>query len=71
VVFSDAFFMQITPIWSLADVDDSGTSRYIQEVLAQYALTPTLQLSAFYRGVFEDKDHTIRLGLTVFFVGSS
>lgn len=71
VVFNDKFFMQITPIWSLADVEDTETSRYIQEVLAQYALAPTLQLSAFYRGNFKDKDHTVRVGLVVFFVGSS
>lgn len=38
VVFSEKFFMQVTPIWSLGDVEDSNTSRYIQEVLAQYAV---------------------------------
>ena len=71
VVFSDKLFSQITPIWSLSDFKDEKTSRYIQEVLLQYALNPTLQLSAFWRGVFEDNDHTVRLGLTVFFVGQN
>ena len=69
IVFSEKFFTQITPIWSLSDFEDEKTSRYIQEVLVQYALTPTLQLSGFWRGVFADNDHTIRLGLVVFFVG--
>ena len=67
VIFSDDFFVQITPIWSVSNIDDSKTSRYIQELLAQYAITATLQLSAFWRGVFEDDDHTFRLGLVVFF----
>ena len=68
IIFSEKLFAQITPIWSLADLEDERTSRYIQEVLLQYALTPTLQASAFWRGIFEDKDHTLRVGLVVFFM---
>jgi len=70
VVFSDAFFAQITPIYSVADFSDTSTARYIQEIMLAYAVTSTLQASVFYRGVFEDKDHTLRGGVTVFFVGS-
>jgi hypothetical protein len=70
VVFSDKFFMQITPIYSMGDFTEEKNDRYIQEVMASYALTPTLQASAFWRGVFADKNHTFRVGLTVFFVGS-
>ena len=66
VVFSDKFFAQVTPIYALNDLDDSSSNRYIQEVLLQYAITPTLQASAFWRGVFEDNDHTFRMGLTFF-----
>ena len=69
VVFSESFFVQVTPVWSMGDVTRGETSRYIQELVAAYALTPTLQLTAFWRGVFADNDHTIRVGLTVFFVG--
>jgi hypothetical protein len=69
IVFSEKLFSQITPIWSLSDFKDEKTSRYIQEVLLAYSITPTLQASAFWRGVFADDNHVIRLGLTVFFVG--
>ncbi len=70
VVFSEAFFAQITPVYAISDLDNaSDSSRYIQELLLQYALSPTLQASLFWRGNFEDKDHAIRAGVTVFFVG--
>ncbi len=69
VVLSDRFFVQITPIWSLGDVKRIETSRYIQEANAAFSLTPTLQLTGFWRGIFKDKNHTFRVGLTVFFVG--
>lgn len=70
VVFSEKFFMQITPIYSLGDFTEEKNDRFNMEVQASYAITPTLQASGFYRGEFEDKNHTVRLGLTVFFVGS-
>ncbi len=70
VVFTPKLFAQITPIYSLSDFTDAKLDRYVQEVLLSYALTPTLQTSAFWRGNFKDKDHTFRAGVTVFFVGS-
>ena len=66
IVFSEEFFIQVTPVYAINDLDDSSSGRYIQEFLAQYALTPTLQVSAFWRGVFQDNDHTLRAGLVVF-----
>jgi hypothetical protein len=66
VVFSKKVFTQITPVWSLSDIEEEKTSRYIQEVLVQYALTPTLQVSGFWRGIFKDKSHTFRVGLVIF-----
>ena len=66
VVFSDDFFIQVTPIYAINDFDDSSSGRYIQELLAQYAVSSTIQISAFWRGVFEDNDHTIRGGVVVF-----
>lgn len=67
IVFSERFFMQVTPVYSLGDFDDTkNTSRYIQELLAAHSLSAKWQASIFYRGVFEDKNHTFRLGLTVF-----
>jgi len=67
VVFTEKFFMQITPVYSIGDFDDAGnTSRYIQELLGSYTLSPKLQAALFYRGVLADKDHTVRLGLTMF-----
>jgi len=35
---------------------------------AQYVLSPTLQVSAFWREIFADENHTFRLGLVVFFI---
>lgn len=70
VVFTEKLFAQITPIYSLSDFTDAKLDRYVQEVLLSYAITPTLQTSAFWRGNFKDKDHTLRVGVTVFFVGS-
>ena len=66
IIFSDKFFMQVTPIYTASNFNNSGSDRYIQEIFAQYAIKPKLQTSLFWRGVFEDDDHTIRLGLVVF-----
>lgn len=70
VVFTEKFFAQITPVYSLSDFTDAKLDRYTQEVLLAYAVTPTLQTTVFWRGNFKDKDHTFRAGLTIFFVGS-
>jgi len=69
VVFSDKLFAQVTPVWSLSDFEDEKTSRYIQELLVQYAIKSNLQASVFWRGVFKDKDHTFRAGLSIYFAG--
>jgi len=70
VVFTQKFFAQITPSYALNDFTDAKLDRYVQEVLLSYAITPTLQTSLFWRGNFKDKDHVVRAGVTVFFVGS-
>ena len=66
IVFSEKFFVQVTPIYTASNITNEGQDRYIQEVFAQYALKKKLQMSLFYRGVFQDEDHTVRLGLVVF-----
>lgn len=66
IIFSDKFFMQITPIYTASNISDERVDRYIQELIAQYAISPKLQLSTFYRGVFKDENHTARLALVVF-----
>lgn len=66
VVFSDKFYMQITPIFKMNNINDVRQDRYIQELLASYALNSKMQLSGYYNGNFEDKIHTVSFGLTVF-----
>lgn len=66
IIFSDKFFMQVTPIYTASNLQAERQDRYIQELIAQYAITPKLQLSAFYRGVFKDENHTFRLALVTF-----
>lgn len=66
IIFSEKFFMQVTPIYTASNFTEQRADRYIQELIAQYALTENLQVSAFYRGVFKDDNHTFRLALVVF-----
>ena len=66
IIFSDKFFMQVTPIYTASNFTVERVDRYIQELIAQYAITEKLQVSAFYRGVFKDENHTVRLALVVF-----
>jgi hypothetical protein len=66
IVFSSKFFMQVTPIYTASNISNVRQDRYIQELVAQYAIKSNLQLSAFYRGIFEDENHTARLALVVF-----
>lgn len=65
-VFSPLFFMQVTPIYAIPDLDDSKKSGFAMEVLAVYTLTPRLQVSAFARPDFKNEITTARVGLTVF-----
>ena len=66
VVFSEKFFMQITPIYRMNDLGDERSDRYIQELFAAYAITQSMQLTAFYNGNFKDEIHQVSLGLTIF-----
>lgn len=66
VVFSEKFFVQITPILKINDFNDEKSTRFEQEFSASYFLTSSMQLSGFYNGKFEDKIHTVSLGLTIF-----
>lgn len=63
IVFSPEAFVQVTPVFAVNDLDDGSLNRYIQEILFQYAVTPTVQMSFFWRGVFDDDDHTFRVGI--------
>ena len=67
IVFSDKFFMQVTPIYNLNDFRFENQDRFVQEIFAAYSLAPKMQISAFYSGNFEDKIHTFSVGLTTFF----
>ncbi|MBB6462541.1 hypothetical protein [Flammeovirga kamogawensis] len=66
IIFSEKFFMQVTPIYTASNLSKDRNDRYIQEVVAQYALSDKLQISSFYRGIFKDNNHTARLALLVF-----
>ena len=66
IVFSDKFFVQLTPVFSMNDFDDENQDRFAQEIFLSYSIQPTLQLTGFFRGNFEDEVYTYRLGLTVF-----
>ncbi|MBT8182806.1 MAG: hypothetical protein KJO53_14595 [Eudoraea sp.] len=67
IIFSESFFVQLTPVFNLNDFRFANEDRFVQEVFAAYSLKPTMQLTGFYSGNFEDKIHTFSLGLTVFF----
>ena len=66
IVFSDKFFIQITPIYQMNNISDEKTDRYIQELFASYALKEKMQFTVFYNGNFTDEIHTLSVGLTVF-----
>ena len=67
IVFSESFFIQFTPIYSVPNIEETSTDRYSQELFASYALTPKLQLTGFWKVVPTDDNHTVRVGLTTFF----
>ena len=48
------------------DFNNEKTDRFVQEVFAAYSLKESLQLTTYYSGNFEDKVHTVSVGLTVF-----
>jgi hypothetical protein len=66
IIFSENFFVQVTPAYTASDFGNDRKDRYIQELFGQYKINSKLQASFFYRGVFQDEDHTVRLGLVVF-----
>ena len=66
VVFSDKFFIQITPILQMNDLGDERSDAYVQEFLAVYGITQKLQVTTFWRGNFTNSIHMVRLGMTVF-----
>lgn len=66
IVFSDKFFMQVTPIFKMNDIGDVRKDRYIQELFASYTIAPKLQITVFYNGNFTDNIHQFSAGLTVF-----
>lgn len=66
VVFSEKFFIQLTPVYLINDFSDSNQNRFAQELFGAYTLQEKLQLTGFFRGDFEDEKYTFRLGLTVF-----
>lgn len=68
IVFSDKFFVQLTPIFQMNNISNERFDRYVQEVFAAYSITSTMQLTGFYNGNFKDKIQTVSAGLTVFLV---
>lgn len=67
IVISDKFFIQVTPSYKMNNFDDERNDRFEQELFASYSLNPKMQLTAFYSGKFEDKNHTVSAGLSIFF----
>jgi len=67
IVISDNFFIQVTPIYKMNDFNNERQDRFEQELFASYTLNPKMQLTAFYNGKFEDKNHTVSAGLSIFF----
>ena len=68
IVFSDEFFIQLTPIFKFNDLNDIRQDRYTQEIFAAYAITDKMQITAFYNGNFKDNIHQLSAGLTIFLV---
>ena len=66
IVFSDKFFIQVTPIIKLNDLGDERQDRYVQELSATYSAGEKLQITGFYNGNFKDDIHQVAIGLTVF-----
>ena len=67
IVFSDKFFVQLTPIFKMNDFNNERNDRFEQEIFASYSVNPKMQITGFYSGKFEDKNHTVSAGLTIFF----
>ena len=67
IVFSEKFFVQLTPIFKMNDFNNERNDRFEQEVFASYSINPKMQITGFYSGKFEDKNHTVSAGLTIFF----
>jgi hypothetical protein len=67
IIITDKFFIQVTPIFKMNNFNDERNDRYEQELFANYALNSKMQLTAFYSGKFEDKNHTVSGGLSIFF----
>ncbi len=66
LVFSEKFFMQLTPIYRMNDIADERQDRFVAEATAVYSIAPKLQLSAFFNGNFTDEIYQVSAGLTVF-----
>ena len=66
IVFTDKFFMQLTPIYRMNNISDERQDRFIAEAIAVYTLAPKLQISGFFNGNFTDKIYQTSVGLTVF-----
>ena len=66
IVFSEKFFMQVTPVYKINNLEDQDQNRFNQELFASYSLSPTMQLTGFYNGNFKDEIHQASLGITLF-----
>ena len=66
VVFSEKFFMQITPIYRMNNLGDERQDRFVQELFASYSISSKMQLTGFYNGNFTDEIHQVSVGLTIF-----
>ena len=54
LVFSEKFFMQLTPLLKFNEFNDERQDRFEQQVFASYTLNSKMQLTGFYSGAFED-----------------
>jgi hypothetical protein len=67
IVFTEQFFVQLTPIYNLNDYRFANQDRFVQEFFAAYSINSKLQATAFYSGNFKDKINTFSAGLSIFF----
>ncbi|WP_420582746.1 hypothetical protein [Reichenbachiella sp.] len=66
LVFSDNFFIQVTPIWANTKTNGVTTDGFVQEIFGAYTLANGMQLTGFYKRDFDNSLNTFRAGLTIF-----
>lgn len=66
IVFSEKFFVSLTPIYKINNINNINQDRFAYEFLASFSLTATMLLTGFYSGTPEEEIHTMSVGLTIY-----